>query len=121
MVITTAQPHSTKPEHRFCAGSNPAGSVSEILDGEDLCQWSRLQIRLNAFSSVNHTTKTTHHHHHQLSFIALLSTTISSIGASIIQSFKILKSHKIRYSFFWKVASDLSSYLSNALSSPYFS
>ena len=35
MVITTAQVHSTRPELRFCAGSNPARSVSEISDGED--------------------------------------------------------------------------------------
>ena len=49
VVITTAQLHSTKPELRFCVGSNPAGSVSEIRDGEDLLQWSRLKIRLNAF------------------------------------------------------------------------
>ena len=34
VVITIAQPHSTKP--RFCAGSNPAHGVSEIRDGEDL-------------------------------------------------------------------------------------
>ena len=33
VVITTAQLHSTKPELRFCASSNP---VSEIRDGEDL-------------------------------------------------------------------------------------
>ena len=36
VVITTAQPHSTKPELRFCAGSNPACGVLEIHDGEDL-------------------------------------------------------------------------------------
>ena len=37
VVITTTQLHSTKPELRFCAGSNPArGGVSEIRDGEDL-------------------------------------------------------------------------------------
>ena len=36
VVITTAQLHSTKPELRFCAGSNPASGVSEIRDGEDL-------------------------------------------------------------------------------------
>ena len=36
VVISTAQLHSTKPELRFCAGSNPAGGVSEIHDGEDL-------------------------------------------------------------------------------------
>ena len=49
VVITTAQLHSTKPELRFCTGSNPARGVSEIRDGEDLWQWSRLEIRLNAF------------------------------------------------------------------------
>ena len=35
VVITTAQLHSTKPELRFCAVSNPDRCVSEILDGED--------------------------------------------------------------------------------------
>ena len=33
---TIGQLHSTKPELRFCAGSNPARGVSEIRDGEDL-------------------------------------------------------------------------------------
>ena len=36
VVITTAQLHSTKPELRFYAGSNPACGMSEIHDGEDL-------------------------------------------------------------------------------------
>ena len=36
VVITTAKLHSAKPELRFCAGSNPARSVSEIRDDEDL-------------------------------------------------------------------------------------
>ena len=36
VVITTAQLNSTKPELRFCAGSNPARGVPEICDGEDL-------------------------------------------------------------------------------------
>ena len=36
MVITTARLHLTKPELRFCAGSNPARDVSEIRNGEDL-------------------------------------------------------------------------------------
>ena len=36
VVITTAQLHSTKPELKFCSGSNPARGVSEIWDGEDL-------------------------------------------------------------------------------------
>ena len=46
VVITTAQIHSKKPELRFCTGSNPTGGLSEIRDDEDLCQWSRLEIRL---------------------------------------------------------------------------
>ena len=33
---TTMQLHPTKPELRFCAGSNPAYGVSENRDGEDL-------------------------------------------------------------------------------------
>ena len=49
MVITTAQLYLTKPELRFCAGSNPDRSVSEICNGEDLGQWSQLEIRPNAF------------------------------------------------------------------------
>ena len=49
VVITTAQPHSTGPELRLCAGSNHACCVSEIRDGEDLWQWYWLEIRLNAF------------------------------------------------------------------------
>ena len=49
VVISTAQLHSTKLELRFCAGSNPARGVSEICDGENLWQWSQLEIRLNAF------------------------------------------------------------------------
>ena len=36
VIVTTAQLHSTKAELRFCAGSNPACSVLEIRDGEDL-------------------------------------------------------------------------------------
>ena len=36
MVITIAQLHSTKPELKFCTGSNLARGVSEIRDGEDL-------------------------------------------------------------------------------------
>ena len=36
VVITAAQLHSSKPELRFCAGSNPARGMSEIRDFEDL-------------------------------------------------------------------------------------
>ena len=42
VVITTAQLHSTRAELRLWAGSNPARGVSEIRDGEDLWQWSRM-------------------------------------------------------------------------------
>ena len=43
-VITAAQLHSTLPGPRFYASSNPARGVSEICDGEDLLQCSRLEI-----------------------------------------------------------------------------
>ena len=36
VVFTAAQLQSTKPELRYCAGSNPPGDVPEIQDGEDL-------------------------------------------------------------------------------------
>ena len=31
VIITAAQLHSTKPELRFCAGSNPACGMSEMV------------------------------------------------------------------------------------------
>ena len=40
VITTTAHLHSTKPEPRLNAGSNPACSVSEICNGEDICQCS---------------------------------------------------------------------------------
>ena len=49
VVITAAQLNSTKPELRFCTGSNSAHGMSEIHDGEVLWQWSQLEIRLNTF------------------------------------------------------------------------
>ena len=45
VVITAAQIHSTKLELKFFAGSNLVRGVSDIRDGEDLWQWSRLEIR----------------------------------------------------------------------------
>ena len=57
MVITTAELHATEPELRFCTGSNPARGVSEIRDGEDLWQWSQLEIRLNTFRRSTITQK----------------------------------------------------------------
>ena len=38
VVISTAQLYLTKPEIRFCAGSNPARCVSEIRNCKDLWQ-----------------------------------------------------------------------------------
>ena len=69
VVITTAKLPSTEPELRFFAGSKPACGMSEIRHGEDLWQWSRLEMwpkHLSSvnLSSVNHTTKTILHHHH---------------------------------------------------------
>ena len=56
VVITTAQLSSTKPEFRFRAGLNLACGLSEICDGENLWQWSLLEIRLKAFhwSTIPH-------------------------------------------------------------------
>ena len=45
----TPQLHSTKPELRFSAGSKAAHGVLEICHGENLWQFCRLKIRLNAF------------------------------------------------------------------------
>ena len=67
VVITTAQLHSSKPEFRFsCTGSNPVRGVLEIHDGEDLQQWSQLEIMLIAFrrSTVLQKIHDHHHHHH---------------------------------------------------------
>ena len=36
VINTNAQLHSTKLELKFCAGSNPTRSVSEIYDGRNL-------------------------------------------------------------------------------------
>ena len=49
VVITTVQLHSTKPELRFSACSNSDCGVSEIHDGEDLWQWSWLEIFIILF------------------------------------------------------------------------
>ena len=68
-VIATAQLHSTKPELRLCTSSNPARGVSEICNGEDLWQWSRLEIRLNAFRRSIIPQK---------QFIIIMFTTISN-------------------------------------------
>ena len=78
VVITTAQLYSSKPELKFCAGLNPARGVLKIRDGEDLWQWSRLEIKL-CLSSVNHTTKTNHHHHHHHHHVSSKTTKKKSL------------------------------------------
>ena len=45
--VTNARLYSPRPEHRFCAGLNPARGTSEICDNENLLQWSRMEIRLD--------------------------------------------------------------------------
>ena len=49
VVITTAQLPLTNPELKFYRCSNPARDVSEICDGENLLEWSQLEVRLNTF------------------------------------------------------------------------
>ena len=77
VVITTAQLHSTKPELRFCTGSNSARGVSEICNGEDLWQWSQLEIRLNSFRQSTIPQK---------QFIIIITITASlSFKASLVR------------------------------------
>ena len=65
VVIAATQLRSTNTELGLCAGSNPARGESEICDGENLLQWSWLEIRRKRLSSVNHATKTIHDHNNQ--------------------------------------------------------
>ena len=81
VFITTAQLNSSKPDLRFCEGSNPARGVSEIRDGDDLWQWSHLEIRLR-FWSVNYTTETI------LSWSSSLLY-VSDIGANSFAQFQL--------------------------------
>ena len=48
MIITTTHLPPTKSEFRYCVGSNPVCGVLEIREGEDLQQWSRIEIKMNA-------------------------------------------------------------------------
>ena len=91
MVITTAQLHSTKPEIRLCASSNPVCGMSEICNGEDLWQWSLLEKKAESYSPFNNATKTIHHHHHHhfssvSSAIYILSA--KTFGIDILQFIK---------------------------------
>ena len=98
VVITTAYPHSSKPDLRFCAGSNPA------------LQWSRLEIiRLNAFCRSTIPNHHHHHrHHHHLSKINLVCSPHLSIEPKIERSL-IIKMEKEPYCFsvFWSDEMDI--------------
>ena len=94
-IITTAQLHSTKPELWFCTGSNPAGSMLEIRDVEDLWQWSRLEIRLTAILITKVQNKTSSNSYFKNLFnendtewvaIYVLPNLLSSTISSILQS-----------------------------------
>ena len=78
-VVTMAQLHSTKPELRFCAGSNSAHYMSEICDGENLWQCSWLEVRFKHFSLVNHSAKSSHYHH-RLQKVFYVCTVSSRVG-----------------------------------------
>ena len=69
MIIAAVPFHSTKPELKFCVGINPTRGESMIcdgenLDGENLWQWSRLDIRHLFNWATNHFAKEIHRHHH---------------------------------------------------------
>ena len=49
MANTAAQLPSKNSEFEFCARPNPARGMLEIWNGENLWQWSQLEIRRNAF------------------------------------------------------------------------
>ena len=49
MANTAAQLPSKNSEFGFCAGSNLVRGVLEIWNGENLWQWSELEIRCNVF------------------------------------------------------------------------
>ena len=51
VAVITTNTNFTKPELRFWTGSNPARGVSEVCDGSNLWQWSRLET----------TARTIHH------------------------------------------------------------
>ena len=92
---------STKPDPRFCAGSNPIHGVLEIRVGEDLWQWSQLKIRLKQPSSVNCTIKTILRHHHHLQHSCFYSVSNLYNITNIInrQDFICLDS---KFEYIWK-------------------
>ena len=49
MATTTEQRNATKPELRFCSGSNPAHGVSEIWNGENHWKLFQLGIKRRLF------------------------------------------------------------------------
>ena len=117
LVITTALNYSTKPELTIYAGPNPANGVLEIHDGEDLWQWSRVEISLNAFlrSTIlqqynNHTTIHHHYHHHHQplqslcispTFCLRTEMSLSCLNISKDYIFAIIKNLNSNKSHWW--------------------
>ena len=96
VVITTVQLHLNKPEFRFCAGSNPACSVSEIGNGEDLWQWSWLEIRLYAFLWSTITQKQL-----IITIIIIISSFVFAISFLIWDKFSPCCLFSSFYAFLW--------------------
>ena len=44
VIAPTAKLNSTKPEPKYCVGSNPTSSFSEIGYGKNTWQWSQLSV-----------------------------------------------------------------------------
>ena len=67
VVITNPKLNLTKLELRVCAGSNPAHDMSQVCNGKNLKQGSRLEISPNDFRrSTIKQKKFILIHHHQI-------------------------------------------------------
>ena len=111
LVIITPQIHSTRPELRFCIGLNPACGVSEIRNGEDLWQFSRLEIRLNVFRrstipqkqfSSSYLFTILERMLFKILLVSLLTSVISPTSRSVILKFENLFSPLFSLSSFAK-------------------
>ena len=90
VIITTAQLHSSKPEFRLCAGSNPNRGVLDIRDGEDQTMLPA-GSKPKRLSSVNHTAK---------QFIAITLPAISLLR--LMFSWALTFHKKLCYLLQWK-------------------
>ena len=106
VVVTSVQLHSIKLELRFCASSNPARGLSEILDDESLWQWSRLEIRLNSFHRLIIPQKTIHHRHHFANFSRSVQLTFCIVrnhmnSVSFVTLYRHCSRNDKKFSFFF--------------------